>query len=412
MPVFGTVIFEHVRIATPTPDPEGRPLRGAAMRTLRVIEDGHVVARDGRIAHIGTTPTAAARGDAVIHGRGRALLPALVDCHTHACWAGDRWGEWEAKRAGLPYLEILRRGGGIMSTVRAVREASAASLAEQLADRLARMRALGTGAVEVKTGYGLTAEAESRMLDAIEAVARLWPAPVVPTLLAGHALDTHNPRQLDDMTALVAAVAKRRPGTAVDAFCEEGAWTPDMCRTLFGAARNAGLPIRVHTDQFNALGGLDLAVELGARSADHLEASTDDGLRKLAASATIGVALPACGFALDGRYANARALLDYGGALALASNWNPGSAPSPSAAFAGALACRFMGLSPAEAIVALTYNAACVLGLQAECGAIAQGMRSDLILLPERDERALVYAVADEGVDVSLLGADLLVRRA
>ncbi|MBL9140432.1 MAG: amidohydrolase family protein [Phycisphaerae bacterium] len=297
-----------------------------------------------------------------------------------------------------------------MSTVRSVRDASVQSLANALAGHLDRMRACGTGALEVKTGYGLSSAAELTMLDAILKVRAIWPAPVVPTLLAGHALDPDNPAQLDDMLALLPLAAARAPGIAVDAFCEEGAWTLDMCRALLERAHALGLPVRLHCDQFNALGGLELALTLNARSVDHLEASTAHGLRALAASNTIGVALPACGFALDDRYADARALIDHGGALALASNWNPGSAPSPSAAFAGALACRHMRMTHAEAIVALTWNAACVLGLQRECGAIEVGYRSDLILLSERDERALVYSVADAGPDASMLGADLQVR--
>jgi imidazolonepropionase len=381
-----------------------------------VVERGHVVADGGRIVRVGTearAPAGAARpGATVVDGRGRALLPALVDCHTHACWAGERWTEWEDKRAGVPYLEVLRRGGGIMSTVRAVRAEAPDELARRLVGRLRRMRACGTGAAEVKTGYGLSAAAELAMLEAILGAARAWPAPVVPTLLAGHARDPDNPDQVRDMLALLPAAAARAPGIAVDAFCEEGAWTLEECRVLLEAARGLGLPVRLHADQFHALGGLDLAVRLGARSVDHLEASTPEGLRALAASPTIGVALPACGFALDGRYADARALLDAGGALALASNWNPGSAPSPSASFAGALACRHMRLAPAEAINALTWNAACVLGLQRECGAVVPGLRSDLILLPDTDERALVYGVADAGPDISLLGTDLLVRAA
>ncbi|MFO0783552.1 MAG: imidazolonepropionase [Phycisphaerales bacterium] len=405
------VIFENVRIVTPLPSAKGLPLRGADARTLRVVPRGHVVCQDGRVTSVGESPAAADTAGALrVDGAGRVLLPALVDCHTHACWAGERWGEWEAKRAGVPYLEILKHGGGIMSTVRAVRAASEDNLAGMLAGRLVEMRACGTGAVEVKTGYGLDTATELKMLRAIQRVAGRWPAPVVPTLLAGHALDKDNPAQLQDMLDLVPQAAQLAPGIAVDAFCEEGAWTLDMTRALLERAHAAGLPVRLHVDQFNALGGLELALQLGARSVDHLEATTSDGLRALAASSTIGVALPVCGFALDGRYANARALLDHGGALALASNWNPGSAPSPSVAFAAALACRFMGLTPAEALVAITWNAACVLGLQDQCGAIAPGYRSDLILLPHTDERALCYEVASSGPDASLLGTDLRVK--
>lgn len=406
----GPIAIENARIVTCNAPAGGGARRGGEMNQLHTIGRGHVLIEGGRIAAVGTGPAVTRAAAARIDARGRVLMPALVDCHTHACWAGDRWDEWEQKRAGVPYLEILRAGGGIQRTVSAVRAASQEALASQLAERLAEMRATGTGAVEVKTGYGLDAAAELKMLEAVLAVQRLWPAPVVPTLLLGHAIDAGQPQQLDQMCALLERVAERLPDIAVDAFCEEGAWTLAMCRTLFQKANRLGLPVRVHADQFNALGALELAVELGARSVDHLEASTPEGLRALAASRSIGVALPVCGFALDGRYADARTLIDAGGAIAVASNWNPGSAPSPSVAFAAALACRFMRLTPAEAICAVTWNAACVLGLQRDTGAIAAGMRADLILLPHRDERALLYEVAGPGPDISILGGQMQVR--
>ena len=406
----GPIAIDNARIVTCEPTADGGPRRGGAMRDLRTVDRGHVIVEHGRIAAMGDGPAASRAVAMRIDARGRVLMPAAVDCHTHACWAGERWAEWEMKRAGASYLEILKAGGGIFSTVSAVRAAPREALAAQLAERLAEMRATGTGAVEVKTGYGLDAAAELKMLEAILAVRRVWPAPVVPTLLLGHAVDKDNPAQLEDMCALLERVADRVPGMAVDAFCEEGAWTVDMCRTLFSKARRLGFDIRVHADQFNALGGLELAIELGARSVDHLEASTPQGLAALAESRTIGVALPACGFALDGRFADGRSIVDRGGALAVASNWNPGSAPSPSAQFAAALASRHMRLTAAEAICAVTWNASCVLGLQHETGAIAPGMRADLQLLPHRDERAFVHEVSGPGPDLTVLGDDLSVR--
>ena len=406
----GPIAIENARIVTCEATADGGPRRGGAMRELRTVARGHVIVEHGRIAAMGDGPAASRAVAMRIDARGRVLMPAAVDCHTHACWAGERWAEWEMKRAGASYLDILKAGGGILSTVSAVRAAPREALAAQLAERLAEMRATGTGAVEVKTGYGLDAATELKMLEAILAVRRVWPAPVVPTLLLGHAVDKDNPAQLEDMCALLERVADRVPGMAVDAFCEEGAWTVDMCRTLFSKARRLGFDIRVHADQFNALGGLELAIELGARSVDHLEASTPQGLAALAESRTIGVALPACGFALDGRFADGRSFVDRGGALAVASNWNPGSAPSPSAQFAAALASRHMRLTAAEAICAVTWNAACVLGLQHETGAIAPGMRADLQLLPHRDERAFVHEVAGPGPDLTVLGDDLSVR--
>jgi imidazolonepropionase len=406
----GPIAIENARIVTCVPPPDGGALRGAAMDSLRVVERGHVLVEGGRIAAVGEGPAVSRAASMRIDARGRVLMPAAVDCHTHACWAGERFGEWELKRAGASYLEILKAGGGILSTVAAVRAAPREALASQLAERLAEMRATGTGAVEVKTGYGLDSATELKMLEAILAVRAVWPAPVVPTLLLGHAIDADNPRQVEDMCGLLARVADRVPGAAVDAYCEEGAWSVAQCRELLGKARRLGFAVRIHADQFNPLGGLELAVGLGARSVDHLEASTPEGIAALAASRAIGVALPVCGFALDGRFADGRGLIDRGGALAVASNWNPGSAPSPSARFAAALASRHMRLTAREAIAAVTWNAACVLGLQGETGAIAPGMRADLQLLPHRDERAFVHEVAGPGPDVAIAGSDLLVR--
>jgi imidazolonepropionase len=408
--VEGSIAIENARIVTCVPPAGGGALRGEAMRALRVIERGHVVVERGMVAAVGDGPAAARAVSMRVDARGRVAMPALVDCHTHACWAGDRWQEWELKRAGASYLDILKAGGGILSTVAAVRAAPREALASRLAERLAEMRAVGTGAVEVKTGYGLDAATEMKMLEAILAVQAVWPAPVVPTLLLGHALDRDNPRQVEDMCALLERASDLAPGAAVDAYCEEGAWTVAMCRTLFEKAKRLGVPVRVHADQFNPLGALELAIEFGARSVDHLESSTPEGIAALAASRSIGVALPVCGFALDGRYADGRALIDRGGALAVASNWNPGSAPSPSVAFAAALAGRHMRLTAAEAICAVTHNAACVLGLERQCGSIAPGMRGDLIVLPHRDERALVHEVAGPGPDLSILAGDLQVR--
>ncbi|MFM1936821.1 MAG: hypothetical protein RI990_1780 [Planctomycetota bacterium] len=408
--VHGPLAIENARVVTPVPPASGGALRGDAMRSLRVVPRGHVVIERGRIAAVGEGPVTDRAVGMRVDARGRVVMPALVDCHTHACWAGERWDEWERKRAGATYLEILNAGGGILSTVRAVRAAPTDGLASGLAERLAEMRATGTGAVEVKTGYGLDAVTEGRMLEAILAVQALWPAPVVPTLLLGHALDPDRPGQLEEMLEAMPALAALAPGAAVDAYCEAGAWDLAMCRRLFERAQSLGLPIRVHADQFTAMGALELALEFGARSVDHLEATTPRGLDALAASDAIGVALPVCGFALDGRFADGRGLIDRGGALAVASNWNPGSAPSPSVAFAAALASRHLGLSAVESINAVTWNAACVLGLQRECGALVPGMRADLIVLPHRDERALVHEVAGPGPDMSVLAGDLQVR--
>lgn len=397
------IVFTGARLVTLETDSEGRePRRGGKLSDLGVVDHGWLLVRGGRIAKIGSGEAPRFPDSVeVVHADGRVLMPALVDCHTHACFAGDRSDEFEARLAGADYLDILAAGGGIMSTVRSVREAPEELLADSLLARLERMARLGSGTVEVKSGYGLDPDSELKMLRAITAAAERTPQIVVPTFLGAHALDADaaDPesavrRIIDE--ALPEAAASF-PGIACDAYCEEGAWTLADCRRLFEKAAELGCPIRVHTDQFNSLGMTRLAIEMNARSVDHLEASTPEDLQAVAASPTIAVLLPVSGFTLDDRYADGRKLVDLGAAVALASNFNPGSAPSPSVPFAIALACRKCGLKPAEAITAATWNAACVLGLQDEIGSLAVGKRADLILLDTRDERDLGLEVAGPG---------------
>ncbi|MBX3750208.1 MAG: imidazolonepropionase [Opitutaceae bacterium] len=373
------------------------PRRGKALGELGVVATGDVVVADGRITAVGPGLTAPADAT-VIEANGRVLMPGFVDCHTHACWAGDRLDEWEMKRRGVPYLEILKKGGGIHATVRAVREATQKQLAANLRDRLAAMLREGTTTVEVKSGYGLTTEAELKMLRAIRRAAVDWPGTVVPTALLGHAvegdLETYARMVVKEM---LSEIVKEFPDIAVDAFCEKEAWSVEACVKLFEKAHKHH-PIRVHADQFNPLGMIPEAIRLFARSVDHLEASRKDDLIALAKSPTVGVILPCTGFHTDGRYARAGFFVDQGGALALATNCNPGSAPVHSMPFAIALAVRHCGLTPAEAIAAATVNAAAVLGLK-DRGRIEPGLRADMILLHHKDERLLAYEVGGNPVD-------------
>lgn len=338
-------------------------------------------------------------GERVLDADGRVLLPGFVDAHTHAVYAGDRLDEFDLKRRGQSYLQILAAGGGILATVRAVRRTGVESLAEALLQRLLVMLREGTTSVEVKSGYGLTTEDELKLLRAIQLAAARFPGTVVPTALLGHALDPGQPDLVERTLAeTLPAVHAEFPGIAVDAYCERGAWSVADCRRLFERARELGHPVRLHADQFNALGGVELALELGALSVDHLEATSPAVLERLAESGTFGVLLPVSGFHTDDRYANARAFVDAGGQLVLASNCNPGSAPSSSMPFVHALAVRKLGLSALEAIAATTSTAARLLGL-ADRGAITPGSRADLVLLRHRDPRLLGYEVGGNPVD-------------
>lgn len=405
------VIIQGARAIT-LAGPSG-PRRGTAMSDLGILPNADIFIDGARITKVipcGSEPLPP--NAFVIEANGRAVLPGFVDCHTHACFAGSRINEWELKLRGVPYLDILRAGGGIMSTVQATRSASIDELSAIVHKRLEAMLQGGTTTAEVKSGYGLTLDGELAMLratlQAVQKSPNLLPS-VVQTALLGHATEgDHSEFVTSTITKTLPTISREFPGIAVDAFCELGAWTIDDVRQLFQAARSAGHPLRLHADQFNSLGGLPLAIEFGATSVDHLEASTPADLTRLANSATIGVGLPACGFHLDGRFANLRSVIDAGGAAAIASNFNPGSAPSTSIPFAMALAVRHCGLSPAESIAAVTVNAAAVLKL-ADRGRIEAGLVADLIILDDHDERVLAYAFADDPI-LHVLSRGLLVR--
>ena len=389
-----SLLIRNARLLT-LAGPAG-PRRGKALGDLGIIPNGEVLVADGKIAAVG--PKVEAPADAeVIEAGGRVVMPGFVDCHTHACWAGDRLAEWEMKLGGVPYLEILKKGGGIHATVNAVREATQKQLAASLRDRLMLMLREGTTTVEVKSGYGLTTESELKLLRAIRRAAGEWPGTVLATALLGHAFEGN----LDEYARMVVKemlpeVAKEFPDITVDAFCEQGAWSVEACVKLFEKAAKHH-PIRVHADQFNSLGMIPEAIRLHARSVDHLEAATKKDLIALAASPTMGVILPGTGFHTDQRFARAGAFVDQGGAVALATNCNPGSSPTHSLPFVIALAVRFCGLSPAEAIAAATVNAAAVLGLK-DRGTLAAGQRADLILLHHKDERLLAYELGGNPV--------------
>ncbi|MCA9276573.1 MAG: imidazolonepropionase [Phycisphaerales bacterium] len=385
----------------------GAPRRGKAMGKLAVIEHGSILIQDGTIDAIG--PSINIPDDAqIIDAVGRVVMPAFVDCHTHACWAGDRLDEWEQKQRGATYLEILESGGGIMSTVRAVREASIDQLTESLIDRLRWMLAEGTTACEVKSGYGLSTRDELKMLDAIVLADQNWAGRVSPTACIGHAKDS----AIEDFVSqtineTLPAVHERYPGITIDAYTEQGAWSVDETVRLFSAAKDLGHPLRIHADQFNALGMLEAAIELGALSVDHLEATQPEALKKLAQSNTMGVMLPCSGFHVDDRYGDGRGFIDAGGALAIATNVNPGSAPCLSMPMAIALATRKLGITAAEAITASTINAASLLGFKDQ-GTLEVGKRADLIMLRHSDERQLGYTFGGSHVQLVICDGSIV----
>lgn len=384
---------------------------------LAEIPRGDVLIEHGVITRVEPArPGAPAQlADRVLDARGRVLIPAFVDPHTHACFAGDRLHEWGQKLAGVPYLDILKQGGGIMSTVRAVRAATQAQLAELLARRLARFLDSGTTTLEIKSGYGLSTEHELKMLRAIDDASQTFPGTVVKTALLGHAVDPDVPDFFDrTIRETLPSVHREFPGIAIDAFCEKGAWPIDRCVELFEAARALGHPIRVHADQFTSLGMVPEAVRLGARSVDHLEATTPEDAAHLAASPTFAVVLPCTGLHLSsakgGPFADARRLLDQGAKVALATNCNPGSSPTHSMPLAIAAAVRCCGMTPPEALASATAVPAALLGFS-DRGTIVPGRRADLVLLEHSDPAMLAYELGDNPADVVVCGGEVVRER-
>ena len=382
--------------------PDG-PKRGAALNTVDAINDGAVAVHEGQIVAVGPRAELEQRYTAQVRFDGGAgvLLPGFVDPHTHVCYAGDRIADFERRLAGAIYQELMAAGGGIMQTVRETRAASQTSLTEQTWVRLDRMLRHGTTTVEVKTGYGLDVATELLMLDAIAELDATHPCTLVPTFLGAHAVPseyTYRPDAFVDLLVdelLPAAAAhplhRTRP-LFCDVFCESGAFTVAQSRRILERASELGFALKLHADEFEAIGGTQLAIELGATSVDHLVATEPAAIMALAESDVVAVALPGTPIGLGKcQHMPARALVDAGGILALATDCNPGTSVCESLPLLIALGCRFLRLQPHEAINAATINAAHALGMGHRVGSIEPGKQADLILLDMTDERELAY---------------------
>ena len=376
------------------------PLRGAALADVEVLDDAYVLCSGGRIEAVGRMRELRPLDGEVVEldGSGRCAIPGLVDCHTHACFAGDRVEEFSLRAGGANYEELHAAGGGILSTVRATRAAGAGGLDDAVLTHRDWMRRAGTTTFEAKSGYGLDRDTELASLRAIRA------AGAVPTFLGAHAVppefddaDTYLDFVLADVLPEAAELAE-----AADVFVERGAFTPDQARRYLVAAREAGLRLRLHGDQFTELGAVDLAIEVGAASIDHLEATGERGVRALAESDVTAVLLPASALFLGRPMPPGRSLVDAGAAVALATDFNPGSAFCESLPLVCSLACTQLRLSPAEALSACTVNAAAVLQRADRKGRLAAGYDADVVLLDAPDWRYLAYHLGGAVVEAVL----------
>ncbi|THF68735.1 imidazolonepropionase [Deinococcus sp. Arct2-2] len=368
------------------------PQRGAAMRDLTLISGAAMLVEHGLIAWIGSQKDAPP-ADQIHDLGGVAVTPALTDPHTHAVWAGDRLTDFEARVQGVPYETILAQGGGIRSTMRST---AAATVSDLVALALPRIQALlhsGATTIELKSGYGLDFDAEIRMLEAVRLLQTRTAATLLPTLLL-HVPPAKGRAEYVQAVcqSLIPRVANEKLATAVDVFCEREAFTVDETRQFFAAARLAGLNIKLHADQFHAIGGTELACELGALSVDHLEASTEAQIAALGRSQTVATILPGVTLHLGLLAAPARQLIDAGACVSIGTDLNPGSSPLYSAQLALALSVRLNRLTPAEALTAATVNAAAALGLE-DRGALSPGQRADFLALHSADWRDLTYTL-------------------
>lgn len=376
------------------------PKHGAAMRQLEVLERAALAIADGLIVWTGRACDWPGRAAATVDLEGRAVVPALIDPHTHAVWAGDRLADFDARSSGKSYEDILRAGGGIRSSIRATAAATQAELVRLAAPRIAALLHSGAATIEIKSGYGFEPSAEINMLEAIQTLRSSTPARLISTLLI-HIPPADAAERADYVTAvcdqLIPVVAKRSLASAVDVFVEQEAWHAEEAEAILRCAKQHGLGIKLHAEQFQRVGGLELGVRMGAMSVDHLEACAPEQLALLASSSTIATILPGVSLHLGIAAAPGRQLVDAGAAVAVGTDLNPGSSPLFSTAEALALAVRLNGLIPAEALVAGTVNAACAVGL-CDVGRIEPGLQADFLVLEGSDWRELVYTLGGNPV--------------
>jgi imidazolonepropionase len=392
-----------------TPSGGDAPLRGPALREVEVLEDAFVLCDGPTIAAMGPMRELPSLNDDVdeVDGRGLSAVPGLVDCHTHACFLGDRVEEFSLRAGGASYEELHAAGGGILSTVRATRAASEDELRGAVATHRDWMLRAGTTTFEAKSGYGLDRETELASLRAIAA------AGGIPTWLGAHSV----PPEFDDATEyvdfLLAEVLPEAAqlAEAADVFVERGAFSVDDARRYLKACASAGLALRLHGDQFTEMGAVSLAIELGARSVDHLEATGADGVQALASSSVVGVLLPASALFLGRSMPPGRELVDAGAAIALATDFNPGSAFCESLPLVCSLACTQLRLSPEEALAACTINAAWILGRSESIGRLAPGFDADIALIDAPDWRHLAYHLGGQTVAAVVRKGEVAWRR-
>jgi imidazolonepropionase len=383
----------------------GKPKKGVQMQDVGIVENGAVAIENGKIVGVGSFVDISRDFESqnIFDAEEKVVTPGFVECHTHIVFGGDRINEFELRIKGASYMEIMEAGGGIVSTVAQTRKASLSELVEQSRKRLNQLLALGVTTCEVKTGYGLDTETELKMLEAIFELDKSHPIDLIPTFLPAHAFPAEFKERPDEYVDLICdemlPKAKEIQNSKfksrnffVDVFCEKNAFTLEQSKRVLLSAKNLGFKIKAHVDEFTNLGCARFAIENGAVSIDHLDAISAGEIELLAESDTIGVVTPTVNFNFgSSEFADARKMIDAGCAIALSTDFNPGSAPCPSLPNAMAIACRYQKLLPSEALNAATINAAFAVDLGEQIGSVEVGKQADLLVLDAEDYRKLSY---------------------
>ena len=399
--------------------PKSGPRRGADLSDLGILEDAAILCQAGKIISVGKTRDALChpwyrKNKKIIREidcRGIVVLPGFVDSHTHPAFIAPRLVDFEKRAAGATYLEIAEAGGGIRSSVASVRKASKPALTQKILSVLNEMAQYGTTTIEAKSGYGLSMESEIKSLEAIRAAARQWPGTVVATLLGAHVVPEEfksNPAEYlrEVCEKMIPTAARKKLAQFVDVFCDKGAFTAEQATKVFAAAEQHGLAVRAHMCQLSPT-ELQPFLKFHPASFDHMDHLQDKDLAPLAKSGTIASLVPGANYFLGHPYPNARKLISAGVPVALATDYNPGSSPTPSMAFILSLACTQMKMSPAEAISAATINGAWALRLAERKGSIEPGKDADLAAFHIKDYREIAYWFAANHCEFTVMNGTM-----
>ncbi|WP_064091898.1 imidazolonepropionase [Rossellomorea aquimaris] len=369
-----------------TMDHRDGPLKGKEMSSLPVLEHAAIGMRDGLVEWIGTHEEAQKlKATERIDAEGKLVTPGLVDPHTHLVFGGSREHEMALKQQGVPYLEILKQGGGILSTVKATREASLEELLQKARFHLNRMISYGVTTVEAKSGYGLNRPTEMKQLLVAKQLNEEHPADIVSTFLGAHAIPPEykgrSEEFLKEMLSLLNDIERENLAEFVDIFCETGVFTVEESRQFLQKAMEKGFSVKIHADEIDPLGGTEMATEIGATSGDHLVGASEKGIQALGATDTIAVLLPGTSFYLNkGKFANARGMMEAGAAVALSTDFNPGSSPTENLQFIMNLASLQLKMTPEEIWNAVTVNAAYAINRGEQAGKLVKGRKADIVL--------------------------------